>query len=510
MRVFLALILISAVAAFGNGEAARAAAAGSTGRDLEIRDVTIVSVEDGKLLPHQTVTIRDGSIVSISNASEQRAPAAEAQTVDGSGKFLIPGLADGHVHIATDRYFREEIKAGNIKLNNPRFDLGPLHSLDARIMRQFLRAGVTTVFTFGSALPNSGDLLELRDLTASGEMLGPRLIVGEMIDGSRKVMLKEVPPETVPSSIDHPQNPEDARLAVLRAKSRGYDFIKAYQHLDRVTYLSVIKTAREQGMRIAGHLPELECAACMTREEPFRTPLDAIAHLEELSRYSKETDLSADDLVYLTGLVKVSGASVVTTLVANRNIIYMYAKRELPPLAQQVTRYVDSLEMRDWQAPDQNYLTERFRNQVGATLFPALYDYQRAIARHLWKKGVPLIAGTDTPIPGLAYGDSLLDELLELNKVGLPPHEALQTATINPFKFFKEADRNGLVKEGYRANLVLLGANPLDYIGNVRRVEGVVVAGRWVPISRLEADMEQDVRYYRTLDAQLGIRVDRH
>jgi hypothetical protein len=329
------------------------------------------------------------------------------------------------------------------------------------------------------------------------------------IDGSRGIMLGEIPPASIPSSIDVPRTAEHARQAALRAKSLGYDFIKAYQHLDAETYGAMVRTAREQGMRIAGHLPELDCRKCLRREQVFEDPLDAIAHLEELSRYAVQTDFSAADLPYLAGLVRKSGSGVVTTLVANRNIVHMYAYRQLPPIDPQVERLVDSVTLRDWLGANNSYLREPFRRQRGAELFPAAYDYQRALARHLWKAGVPLVVGTDAPIPGVAFGASVPDEMIELNKIGMSPREVLQAATRNAFLRLGADPLAGTMAAGARADLLLLDANPLEYIGNVRSIAGVVAAGRWLPVDQLRAASEAAVRDYRLLDRKLGLTVDR-
>lgn len=498
----------AAVAAYLAVSTANAAGRGIEQNDLILRDVNIVDVQQGIILPHRMVTIRDGIIVDVADA--QAPPALRANTVvDAAGKFLIPGLVEGHAHISTERYVREQLRTGALRFRDQGFDLGAPHAFDRRMLFGFLQAGVTTVFTYGSSLPNSGDLLELRELIAAGKIVGPRLVVGEKVDGSRKVMLKELPPAAVPSSIDAPQTAEHGRMAVMRAKARGYDFIKAYQHLDRETYLAVVHTAHEQGMQVAGHLPQLQCERCFTREQAFDTPLNAIAHVEELSRYAMETDLGAEDLSYLTALVRGSGASVVTTLVGNRNIVHAYATRELPVLPHAENRRVDSIVMHEWLSPNNNYLSERFRNQKEAPLFPAAYDYQRMLARLLWKKGVSLIAGTDAPLPGTPYGDSLIEELIELNKIGLKPHEVLQTATCNAFKFLNATQNAGSIAKGKRADMVLLTANPLEYIGNVRSIDGVVLAGQWLPIARLRDEMEESVRYYKALDTQLGLHVNR-
>jgi hypothetical protein len=474
--------------------------------ELIVRDVNIVAIDDGSVVPHQTVMIRDGRIIGVSHESAGRF-AAGARVVNGTGKYLIPGLVEGHAHVGTGKMFRDRRRQDPTHV--PDVDLGPAHAFDQHILFQFLRSGVTCVFNYGSSTRDDGGLFEIRDAIASGKLIGPRLVVGKRIDGSRAALLGTMPGSGVPSSIEAPQTAEHARLAVESAKALGYDFIKAYQHLDADAYPALVRAAHDLDMRVAGHLPEIGCPTCLRREQAFQTPVDAIAHLEELSRYAMQTDLGAEDLSYLTGLVRGSGASVVTTLVANRNIVHMYAYRDRPTLDPRVERLVDSVTLWDWREPRNPYLGERFRNQPGAERFPSAYDYQRALARHLWKAGVPLIVGTDAPIPGVAYGASVVDEMIELSKIGLRPHEVLQAATRNALVFLGEGGHPGRIVPGARADLVLLDANPLEYIGNVRAISGVIASGRWLSIDSLRAAGEAAVRTYEALDRQLGLVSDR-
>ncbi|WP_298826559.1 amidohydrolase family protein [uncultured Piscinibacter sp.] len=465
---------------------------------LVIRNVTVIDVDAAIARPHHTVVVRDGRIERV-EPEKRGAATPTGVVIDGTGKFLIPGLVDGHAHLATQRVIDGLIARGDFTLTSGRRRLGAAHSFDRRLLRAFLLNGVTTVVSFGTLTPGGGDELELRTLVDRNEIIGPRLLVGDLIDGADADQDRGTA-----STIESPRTAEDGRRRVTRAKQQGYDFIKPYTFLNRETFNAVVRTAHELGLRAVGHLPELGCANCATPDDAFVARLDGIAHLEELGTYGLP-GLQLSAAIELANRVKAAGQAVVTTLVTSRNIVQMYASRcvPLPPPAD--LRYVDSFLLSRWLGPNNRYLRDEFRDQPNAALIPPAYDFQRVIARELWKRGVPLVVGTDATIPGVAYGSSVPDEMIELNKIGLPPGDVLKSATQTAFRLLGRPGETGTVAVGQRADLVLLRANPLDYVGNVRQIAGVVVNGRWYAIERLRRLADSDARYYTALDRQIGL-----
>jgi imidazolonepropionase-like amidohydrolase len=110
-------------------------------------------------------------------------------------------------------------------------------------------------------------------------------------------------------------------------------------------------------------------------------------------------------------------------------------------------------------------------------------DFHRPLIRALQEAGVPMLAGTDTPIPTLAPGFSLPREIMALREAGLSGYEALATATVNPGRFvrtFVDAGaRFGVLRRGARADIVLLDADPRMHLETLHRPEGVMVRGVW-------------------------------
>lgn len=450
-----------------------------------IRDVTVIPADNQDVLAHRDVLVRDGRIAAIVEHARNRPPRGAAE-IDGRGKFLIPGLVDAHVHIATEGALRD---SKNPVLSG--LDVGTDHVYDRRVLLSFLKAGVTGAANLGGGAHSDEDLLWLRDEIAAGRILGPRLYVAKRINGPRAEVASPRPAEVPASKPAAPTTAADGIAAVRAARERGYDFIKPYQFLNRETYQAVVEETRRQGMVSSGHLPELGCGVCADRAFAFAHPMDNIAHSEELGRYGRESNLAPGDIDALADLVARDKIGVTPTLITLKQIVHMYVQREVPAVPGDWLALVDPVTRLDWAPANNNYLSARFRNQDGADTFSAGYDYSRLLTRELWKRGVPLTVGTDAPLPGLAFGVSVHQEMIELREVGLTPLEVLRAATVNAHRLFDRQGGSGAVREGERADLVLLDADPLADIRNVARIDGVFVQGRWLPAARIDAMLKE-------------------
>lgn len=465
-----------------------------------IRDVTVIPVDSDDVLAHRDVLVRDGRVAAMSEHGKDR-PARDATVIDGNGKFLIPGLVDAHVHIATEGALRDSknpVRSG--------LDPGPDHVYDRRVLLSFLKAGVTGAANLGGGARSDEDLLWLRDEIAAGRILGPRLYVAKRINGPRAEVASPRPAQVPVSTPAAPTTAADGIAAVRAARERRYDLIKPYQFLNRQTYQAIVEETRRQGMVSSGHLPELGCGVCADRAFAFAHRLDNIAHSEELGRYGRESNLAPRDIDALADLVAANKIGVTPTLITLKQIVHMYVQREVPATPGDWGALVDPVTRLDWAPAGNNYLSARFRNQDGADTFSAGYDFSRLLTRELWKRGVALTVGTDAPMPGLAFGVSVHQEMLELREVGLSPLEVLRAATVNAHRLFDRKGGNGAVRVGERADLVLLDADPLADIRNVARIHGVFVQGRWLPAARIDALLAQSDEAMRELARAIETR----
>ena len=179
---------------------------------VAITDVTIVDVTDGRLVRNRTVIIRDGRIVSVGRPTDVSIPAG-ADVVDGRGRYLVPGLADMHVHLYTE---------------------GDLFT--------YVANGITTVRNM------AGDTMHLRmrRRVRDGAIIGPRIVTAGPVVEARPLSH----PDNVPL-----ENPMAVRAELTRQQAAGYDFVKVYNALARPVYDSVVVVARSLGMPVAGHVP---------------------------------------------------------------------------------------------------------------------------------------------------------------------------------------------------------------------------------------------------------------
>jgi imidazolonepropionase-like amidohydrolase len=423
--------------------------------------VTVVDVKAGNLLENRAVIVRGGVISAVVGAEDVQSPAG-ATVVDGTGKYLIPGLWDMHTH----------------------------HDFPwTGLLELALVNGVIGVRDMNS----EAFVLKWRDEIRNGSRLGPRIVAsGKYLDGR----LNGQPPNRVSAD-----NPEQARELVRGRKQAGAEFIKVYSGLRPEVYRAVIDEAKLLGLPVAGHCPELAsivdasnlgqrsvehltgvALACARDEAALRKQVDeAFAgkngyDIDEVQKViataMKQQDPAKQSALF--EVLKRNQTWQVPTLVVQRPLP---ARDQLEPRLQYVHRAITAL----WDA----ILT----NDRHAALRQASFEYARSMVRQMHAAGVPLLAGTDaggSTNVRVFTGFSLADELELFVECGLSPADALRTATLNPAQYFEEEKTAGTVADGKRADLVLLDGNPLDEIGNVRKIAGVMVNGRWLPRAELD------------------------
>lgn len=430
--------------------AAPAACAGGAARGrvdapprVAITHVDVIDVADSVVRRDRNVIIAGNRIVAEGPAASVAVPAG-ARTIEGQGRYLIPGLWDMHVHTT--------MPGGG------------------EVLPLYIAAGVTGVRDMAG---------EWRQLTTwrreirQGLRVGPRMILsGPYLEGA------DIP---IPHLLV--RHPDDAQPAVDSLISLGVDFVKVHGQLTRESYLAIARAARARGITLAGHVPRAVGAAEASDSgvrsiEHLLTIPNACTPAESVAlvpRYAVQGALgrcTSDDLGPLFARLARNGTWVVPTLVAQVEVA-LWPTRALP--GDSLARYLpDSL---------RRYVTEIFPMPgdvpSGAdTVGRQLFEKRVAITGALHRAGVGIMTGTDAPLRNSPPGFGLHEELIHFVRAGISPLDALRAATIGPARFLGMLDSLGTVDAGKVADLVLLEANPLDDIRHTRRIAAVVTNGR--------------------------------
>ena len=272
----------------------------------------------------------------------------------------------------------------------------------------------------------------------------------------------------------------------------GYDAVKIYNAVSKAEYPALIAEAKRKGMLLMGHV---------AREPDFELTLSSgqsIAHLEEFTYtyFNPQHDDNNAHIVYdearipgAVALTAQSGVFVTPTLSTYASIVEQ---------ATNLDNFLKRAELKydsPWILGGLQPAANRYKNGFNPDFYPrirASLALQRKLVKALEDAGVPLMAGTDASDVGPVAGFGIHDELQEFVNDGLTPFQALQTATVNPARYFRRSQEFGTVEPGKRADLILLEQNPLADIGNTRKIAGVAVRGRWLSSTELTA-MVNDV-----------------
>ena len=400
---------------------------------LAITRVNVIDVVDGRVVPNNTVTIRGNTIAGV---VQNGAPPAGAQIVDGQGRFLIPGLWDMHAHM-------EATGESSLQL--------------------YVANGVTGIRDMGSALDF---ILNLRDATSSGRTVGPQIVAaGPILDDA---------PADWPFRM-RVKTPDEGRAAVQLLKRRGVDLIKVHNYTPRDVFFAIVDEARRQKLPVAGHVP-----LKVTIQEGVDAGMVSIEHFSEDGRVWKACSGGSE--------YRPDACRPFFEMLARRRVWQtptLLALAELPVIgtpASSISRdemaYANK-RLLEMHAGNQSFFVKQ-PEIVGILKHTA--EVGKVVTRDMAAAGVGLLAGCDAMIPGFCVHD----ELARMVAGGLTPLAALQTATVNPVRYLGRESTLGTVAAGQQADVVLLDANPLEDIGNVRRIRAVITAGRFFDRTALD------------------------
>lgn len=424
---------------------------------LAFTHVSLITMKSNEVLADQTVLIKDGRIQQTGNFRKVKIPQDYA-IVDASGKFMMPGLFDMHVH-----FFNEQ---------------GEYKNTCERELKVMLANGLTTV----RIMAGHPNYLEAKKNVAINKWTGPDLIIAS------PQLVGRWPWPTDFKNFEIVDSRQKGIDAVKKFKAAGYDAIKITFMVNADVFDAVAKTAAEENIRLVGHVgPRVKLPGALAAKQQNEHMDEFIDMLLPDSTYNKGQSVSDMNLWQknawatvpfldeskipaLVDMVKKSGIYVTPTnffFISSFGAAYTDEKYRSRPDYKYMPAEI---------LPERWRVKEMNRNMKIPPESLERYVYLRKkMVYELWKGGVPLMAGSDSPEWFLVPGFSIHDELDMFVQAGLSSYAALQTATVNPAAYL--GLNKGTIEAGKQADLVLLDKNPLANIGHTRTIYAVVKNG---------------------------------
>ncbi|UOQ50827.1 amidohydrolase family protein [Hymenobacter cellulosivorans] len=425
---------------------------GQTSGIISIDNVNLIPMTQETVLSNQRVFIKDGRILKIEPTSSPRTYEV-AQIIDGTGKYLIPGLSEMHYH------WRSKDIESDLKL--------------------LVANGITTVRNMAEF--DGQNQVDIRRKTASGELLGLNYFTS-----GPYLQARDLASSAQVSNV------------VKAHREKGYNFLKLADNLPKDLYLTLLAEAQANHVPVVGH-------AQRNLPLEYSLRMKSIEHVEEFVYLSDDNSnpllkQSAADLQEVAQQIKASGVYVGTTLVVFDFINNCLDDTKFSALQKsELTKYLVREERK-------NFLTERndyrklknreFEGVKAPVLFSSYYAWMKDFTRTMASNGVNLLTGSDT-YGMVIVGFSLHKEFELLQEAGLKPYDILLASTVNPARYLNTYPLEGTITEGKNANFVLLGKNPLTDIRNTKSIAGVMLKGKWFDQKALKQMLQEVEAAYK-------------
>lgn len=408
---------------------------------------------EGEILENQTVLVNGGRITSIRPTKEGDLKEGSYNTIiDGTGKYLMPGLAEMHGHVpptnpgpTAPSYFNDEYVEHTLFL--------------------YVSAGITTVRGM-LGYPNQ---LELKDKVNARELIGPNLyLAGPSFNGNSV------------------SSPAQARERVKAHKKEGWDLLKVHPGLTRPEYDAMAETAHEVGIHFGGHVPaEVGIVHAIEMGQLTMDHIDGyVAYL-----YSFEEPERANKMEEIIRMTKENGVWIVPTQALWETIIGAADYEAMKQYDE--LKYIPK-------AVKQNYFNFAENPQTGYAMDDPekQAELRRKLLEEMNNAGVKILMGTDAPQLFSVPGFSIHRELPLMKEANMTNYEIIESGTKNVGEYFADWDDFGTIAEGQRADLILVDQNPLEDLTHIQNHSGVMVQGNWYSRDMINKKLAEIETYY--------------
>lgn len=408
-------------------------------------NVTVLPMDRDAVLRDQTVVVRNGAIAEIGSAAKVTVPQG-AERVDARGKFLMPALAEMHAHIPGGK--------------------APDSAVE-RTLYLYVANGIGTI----RGMLGDPRHLVYRERAAKGEVISPRIYTSGPSFNGNSAPTKEAAVEMVE-----------------KQKAAGYDLLKIHPGVKRDVFDALDAKADELGIPFAGHVP-LDVGLHRALEAKYRSIDHLDGYVEALSTTPMDSKMFGLNLVAHVDESKLPALVAATSragtwMVPTQSLLEHWLNEDDPNAMAKwpEMKHVPAEQLQKW-IEQKTSMT----SQASAEDRRKFLELRRRILKALFEGGVPIALGSDAPQTWNVPGFSAHRELKMMVAAGLTPFQALQSGTLNVARYFGTDSSAGTVAKGKRADLVLLDANPLQDISNSSRIAGVMVNGRWLSRSTIDA-----------------------
>ncbi len=423
---------------------------------LLISNINVVDVRDGSILEARNIIIDSGRFISISG--QLKNPKIYKNQIDGAGQFILPGLSEMHAHI-------------------PSPPTSPTRVEETLFL--YLSNGITTI----RGMLGHPSHLELRERALSGDLLSPRIFTSS--------------PSLNGNSV---QTPEEARQKVAAYASAGYDFLKIHPGIRLEVFEALVETADQEEIPFAGHVP-VDVGIIRALESGYATIdhidgfLEGLVPPEQISNPNDNGFFGYNftqlvDTTRIPGLVELSKKKEVWVVPTQSLFERWFAPTTADDmLAQSEMKYMPKATLQNWR--ERKIQATGDQSGFDSEIWEEFINIRKKLLTSIQDNGYGLLLGSDAPQIFNVPGFSIHREIEGMVRAGLSPLEILQSGTINVARYLNMEDRFGEIKEGLEADAILIKGNPIQDLGALKDIQGVLVRGQWISAEEIDIRLKE-------------------